>query len=778
MKTIFSTLLILIMSLSMAQAQQQISGKLSNEGGAPIEFANIVILSNDSTFLTGTVSDLDGNFTVEKPADAHFIHISCIGYETLYKTISEINDFQKILLKNSSVELDEITVKAIAPKTTLKDGAMVTNVQGTVLAQTGSTTRMLANVPGLMKGREGGLEVIGKGSPEIYINNVKVRDMNELESLSPENIKSVEVISSPGARYAADVNAVVRITTLKPVGEGFGFDAETYFYQAFNDRSRTNQQKVNFNYRKKGFDIFGGARYAHNEKIGHIQDIYNYNHSTKLWENSNTYERREHYDYFPAHIGANYQIDDNNFVGLKYTHHTILNRDDRSWNTIDAYCEGEVYDHLETTSRETQPDDFENDLNLYYSGKLGGFSVDFNADFVYNPKTKISHNIEKSQNAEERDFEIVNDICNKLSAQKLVLGHSLLGGRIDFGGESTYTFRTDETASNAEAYVPSVKSKTTQNSIAAFAEYSYAIAQKINLKAGVRYEHIDLDYFNNGEHDKLASQVYDEFFPSFSADGMFGKFGLQLAYSEKISRPTYFAMSNATIYASRYLQQTGNPMLKPTIIRNASITASYLFIQAVASYTHRENAYLQYQMINEEHPESEILYWINTNKPTLQLQLAAQIPMGIYRPTVVFVTQKQWLDDIQSNGRTISLNHPLYVFIFNNSINLKSGWAFEFNTQTYFKNSREDFVEISRHSIAASAYIHKNFLNNSLSLEAGVDNLFLRANTDVVLYKESGYLTNNHVNDRTYNIRLKYTFNPAKSKYKGTGAGNAEKERL
>ena len=165
MKTIFSTLLILIMSLSMAQAQQQISGKLSNEGGAPIEFANIVILSNDSTFLTGTVSDLDGNFTGEKPADAHFIHISCIGYETLYKTISEINDFQKILLKNSSVELEEITVKAIAPKTTLKDGAMVTNVQGTVLAQTGSTTRMLANVPGLMKGREGGLEVIGKGSP-------------------------------------------------------------------------------------------------------------------------------------------------------------------------------------------------------------------------------------------------------------------------------------------------------------------------------------------------------------------------------------------------------------------------------------------------------------------------------------------------------------------------------------------------------------------------------------------------------------------------------------
>ena len=162
MKHLVSIIILAIMGFSAAQAQN-ITGKIVNDQNQPVEFANVVIFNKDSVFLGGTISDFDGKFSVEKPANAEYISLSCIGYENVYKRISEISDFQNIVMKNSAVELQEVTVKALAPKTTLKDGAMVTNVQGTVLAQTGSTTRMLENVPGLMKGRSGGLEVIGKG---------------------------------------------------------------------------------------------------------------------------------------------------------------------------------------------------------------------------------------------------------------------------------------------------------------------------------------------------------------------------------------------------------------------------------------------------------------------------------------------------------------------------------------------------------------------------------------------------------------------------------------
>lgn len=779
MNKIFTTLMMMLLSLTMAQAQQTISGKITDENNKPVEFANIVMLSKDSTFLTGTVSDIDGNFTVENNAGTHFVHISCIGYETMYMPFAEITDFQNIVMKNSSIELQEVTVKAVAPKTTLKGGAMVTNVQGTILAQTGSTTRMLSNVPGLIKNRDGSIEVIGKGSPEIYINNIKVRDMNELENLSPENIKSVEVISSPGARYDATVNAVVRITTLKPVGDGFGFNAESFFQQSSRDITRVFQEKFDFNYRKKGVDVFGGIRYDYNPKIGTEQDLYNVNNSNHNWTTSNTVDQTQRYDYFPTYVGVNYQINDNNFIGGKFTHKTVLNR--REITNVSAYamCDNEPYDHLESTTIETQPDNYENSLNMYYNGTIGGFSVDFNSDFVYNPTKKITHNIELSDNYEERDFGRTNDILNKLTAQKLVLGHGLFGGRIEFGGESTFTERMDELESDAEMFVRSVKSRTTQKGIAGFAEYNYTIAQKINLKAGIRYEHIDLDYYDNGERNEDASQIYNEFFPSFSASGMFGKMSLQLAYNEKISRPSYFALSNQTNYGNRYLQQSGNPTLKPTIHHNAEFSIAYLVAQAKIFYSYRNNAYLQYQTVNQEHPESEILNWINLNIPSAGLQIAAQLPLGKYRPTLAFVAQKQWIDDIESDGQMINLTKPIYTLVFNNSINLSNGWSFELNSQSTFKNANQDFIEILNNTCNVNFYIHKSFLNNSLNIEAGIDDIFNRSNYIVKLYKQSGYLQqDSHYDNRAFNIRVKYTFNPAKSKYKGTGAGNAEKARL
>ena len=767
------------MSLTMAQAQQQISGKLTNDGGSPIEFANIVILSNDSTFLTGTVSDLDGNFSVEKPADAHFVHISCIGYETLYKAIAEINDFQNIVLKNSSVELEEITVKAIAPKTQLKDGAMVTNVQGTILAQTGSTSRMLSNVPGLMCDKDGNLSVIGKGEPEIYINNVKVRDNKELESLTPENIKNVEVISSPGARYAADVKAVVRITTLKPVGDGFGFTAESYAMESSEDDWRVFQEKFNFNYRKNGLDIFGGGRIDINTKQRSKCNLYTLNNSNHKWENSNVVDNYGSNNFLPVNIGVNYQINDNNFVGARYNYKSQFNYKNYDKNVADIWCDGEAYDHLENFSTNSKNYDDQNSLNLYYNGKMGGFSVDFNSDFVYNTSETEAVTPEISQNYEDRELSNTNHVVSKLSAQKIVFGHELLGGHIDFGGETTITERTDETKSGAEQYIPSVKSLSKQKGVAGFAEYRRTFANKYNVSAGLRYEHIALDFYNSGEYDKDASKVYDELFPSATFSGQFGKINMQLAYSEKISRPSYFSMSNYVYYASRYLYQTGNPTLRPTIIRNAELTATYMMVQAKVSYTHSKNACIQYQTVNEAHPENEILNWINIDRPQLSMDIATQLPLGIYRPMICFVFQKQWIDDIESDGRKLSLNHPLCVLIFNNSLTLKNGWSLELNSQTMFKNGNMDLCKLHKTTIKADFFIHKSLLNNALNIELGISDLLNKGATNGMLYKQSGYLQQtNLLNNRQFHATVKYTFNPAKSKYKGTGAGNAEKERL
>ena len=175
MKRLVSAVLATLFGAQIATAQQTINGRITDGEAQPVEFANIILMAADSAFLGGTVSDLDGRFTLAQPANAHYISISSIGYERFLKPIAEVSDFQNITLNAESTELGEVTVKAIAPKTQLKDGAMVTTVQGTTLSRTASTTRMLSNIPGIIN-RNGNLEVIGRGTPEIYINNREVRE--------------------------------------------------------------------------------------------------------------------------------------------------------------------------------------------------------------------------------------------------------------------------------------------------------------------------------------------------------------------------------------------------------------------------------------------------------------------------------------------------------------------------------------------------------------------------------------------------------------------------
>ena len=124
---------------------------------------------------------------------------------------------------NKLVELQEVIVKGGLPNTRLKAGAMITRIEGTPLAQSGTLGEMLVKVPG-MTGTDEAPEVLGKGSPLIYINGRKMRDASELKRLHSEDIRDVEVINNPGAQYDAQVRAVVRIRTRKQQGDGLSLD--------------------------------------------------------------------------------------------------------------------------------------------------------------------------------------------------------------------------------------------------------------------------------------------------------------------------------------------------------------------------------------------------------------------------------------------------------------------------------------------------------------------------------------------------------------------------
>lgn len=239
--------------LPLCLSAQRVSGKLIDENSQPLPYANVVLLSlPDSAFVSGTVSSEDGTFTLEATSQNQIVKISSIGYKTVYKPTVPAN-IGIVQLASDAQLLGEVVVKADLPKMQLKGDAIVTTVQGSILEKAGTGEDLLDKLPGV-SADDGEVRVFGAGAPEIYINGRKVRDNSELNQLSSDNIKSVEVVNNPGSRYDATVNAVIRIRTKKPQGEGFGFDNRFYTEYRYDC---TVRDIFDFNYRKGGFDLSG-----------------------------------------------------------------------------------------------------------------------------------------------------------------------------------------------------------------------------------------------------------------------------------------------------------------------------------------------------------------------------------------------------------------------------------------------------------------------------------------------------------------------------------------
>lgn len=217
---------------------QRIAGKVVDETNVPLEFANIVLLSaTDSAFVQGTISNEDGSFQFLKAKEKEYIlKISSVGYQTVFKNYSS-GDVGIIRLNAAAQMLGEAVVVARRLAYELKGGALTTNVQNSLLSTAGTANDVLSHIPGV-QGQDGDFIVFGKGKPLIYINGKLVRDLSELNKLRSEDILKVELIANPGSEYDASVKAVLKIKTVKKLGDGFGASLSSVLNQAHPCRCR------------------------------------------------------------------------------------------------------------------------------------------------------------------------------------------------------------------------------------------------------------------------------------------------------------------------------------------------------------------------------------------------------------------------------------------------------------------------------------------------------------------------------------------------------------
>lgn len=775
MKT-FTRLSALCCSLLFVQtmAAQKVTGRVVDADGQPLPYTNVVAMSlPDSAFVSGVMTGDDGTFTLDAKDEGRLLRFSSLGYKTVFADVKA--NVGTVRLDALTQVLGEVVVKSDLPKTRLKGEGMVTSVGGTILEHAGTIERLLDRIPNV-SAKNGKIEVFGRGTPELYINGRKVRDNSELDRLSADNIKDVEVITNPGARYDASVTSVIRITTKKAVGEGFGLDNR--LFGEVNDYGYlVGEDNLNMNYRTGGFDVGATLRASKwaspdpktIEQITHLEDTWRQRSEIdQVYKSENLYAR----------LGVSYMFNENHSIGISASYRRT------PWNKPSGYIESTLTQ--DGTETERLRSDYTTSVqgttlqgNAYYTGKIGKWGIDFNTDWMYTKSNSMMNTVEDytevGQPTEHNDVTTNNVPRSNLVASKLVVTAPLLGGDLSFGGEYSYSTRKSVYSVVPKGIIDDDRSRTEEGLATAFVEYARQFGP-LNAQVGLRYEHVDFDYYEDDAYVAEQSRTYGDLFPSVALSAMFGKLGLQLGYSADISRPSYDQLRSNINYDNRYTYEGGNPFLVPTKSHNVNFAASYKWLTFSAGYSRIIDPIIQHSETYNDDPAVALFSQVNGeayDKVFASLNLRPTV--GFWHPAVMLGVQKQWFN-MAVHGHN-PLDNPLATFRFNNTFDVK---LFEVSLNMECTTTGADENNYLRKpSFRADLSLYKSFMNDKLSVSFYVADLFKTNKNSVVTYygtlRESIYEPKAL---RNINLTVRYKFNVSRSKYKGTGAGEGQKNRL
>ena len=766
---------LLLLAGTGAFAQQTFSGQVVDEHRQPFPYVNVVLLApSDSAFVAGMVSDGQGRFSLRAPETGLLLRVSFVGYTTIYK-VADRPDLGIVMLQPDAQMLDGVTVRANLPKVRLKGDAQVTTVQGSVLEKAGTGNDLLDKLPGV-SADEGTVNVFGSGQAEVYINGRKMRDPSELDQLASDNVRSVEVVRNPGARYDASVQAVVRIYTRKPQGEGFGVNNR--FYTACHYGWSVLDQ-LDMNYRRGGFDL-GAMLFAsdsHDEdNKGLVQETF-LDHD---WRQESTINSRNHTQNLAARLSANYQFNDRHSAGLRYD----FDRTPRDkWDILPlpttVYRDGEPCETSLSSGWEDRLNT-SHAVNAYYAGRAADWTIDFNADGYWTDSKTPQDMLEQVTSATGTTEQPVTNRTvrsSRLYAAKLIVSHPLWEGNLSFGGEYTYS-HTENSYVNAEGILRNDDSRIHENAWSAFLEYAKSFGP-LQAQAGVRYEHLVSDYYEQGRRIGEQSRTYDNVFPSLSLLMPVGKdVQLQLAYSGSIDRPGYWLLRNSVTYMNRYTYESGNPSLKPSLVHRLSLNAAWKWVYLNLGYQHVRDGFLYHSgMYSEENPTISLIQYINTTDADyLNAALTLAPTIGLWSPQFNAMLSRQWFYVDTPDGREL-FNHPMASFQWRNTLDLPLGFQLSVDLSARTRGHQESF-HIFRPSWSMNASLYKGFLNDRLSLQLQATDLFNSSQAPLTLYSGNRLMTIDQEARRRVSLTLRYKFNAAKSKYKGTGAGQSQRDRM
>ncbi len=799
MKTAITFFLLLNITFIFAQ-NVTFSGTVTSESTKKrLSYASVSLFNaKTNALLQFTSTDDKGEYNLIFNDLEVYVVVDLLGYKDFKSenlTSNASNRILNISLTDDSISLDEVAVMQKNNSIKFSRDKMIVDIDKAGLGIGNDGLETLSNLPGVRLDKDENLVFRGNANLQIMIDGkpslITGEELKQyLKTMDGTNIKSVEIIANPSAKYdAAGTAGIFNIVLKKSVANGLTGNVKTsigyaeYIKNYNGINLYNNTEKWNFKF---------GLNYNYIEGVNHrtIEQIVK---SPLL-----TTELKQYNDWLPisssysANLGAstkitknstlgasaNYNIYDSNeltngrtneFDNSIYKRYTILKTDDAILN---KNLTGTLFYNFASDSLDTKIDaqinyaNYQNDSDRLTSNSY------FNAldNQVYRNNQDIKY-------LNPTDFNIISA---KLDFERKVSEDFTIetGSKYSYVNND-YNIILKERSLDGELILNDARSNRLiykESILSGYGIVNYTKG-KYDIQAGLRAEYIDYTATSLTSNTKNADH-YISFFPSFSINRNFDKNQYKLSYSRRIQRPRYLYLNPYYDYIDTYNIEVGNPDLTPEFTNAFEISWINNQKTSLSMYANFSKDAM-YQIVKyDEATKITTLYYDNIGK-SKSIGLSFNTSLSL---------QKWW--DIQLNSEA-SYGHAKsdlegykfdnsgisYYGGINQSFTLTQDWS---ATWSSFYSARGDYGNTSfKPSYDMSFGMRRDFLNKKLRLNLSAQNILKKSQWRQTTIQDN--VTTNWVNrweTRKFTISAVYSFGSGKKKEVKDADLDAEQNRL
>lgn len=598
---LMATLGFLLLSAFSKAQTGQITGLLTDKDNQAVPFANVVLYSlPDSSMITGSVSSADGNFMVKAPFDkAFFLKISAVGYQTFQSakyTLSAstpILQLDKIEMTDDLAVLGEVEVTALRPQVMMEADKMVVSVEGTALAAGSSVYEVIEKSPGVFVDQDGNIQLNGKEGVQIMIDGrltyLSAEDLRSmLQGMSAENLKNIEIITNPSAKYDAQGNSgIINITLKKNTIRGVN--------GSVNAGARYNgllgyETGVRINHKKGNWNSFVNADLSQRTRL---RDAHLYRVVRDTEGNPSIFDQDGHQENIrlapTIRLGTDYDFNDRQSLGVMFNIYAQDAVDQFDFNTL---LTTNNIDTTLITNNNIKNRFMHSRANIHYTYKLDTngtkISTDFNFIRLANqgnstfaneyyvagaPNNPVKSDLLKTDNPNSYDIysgqiDFETKLFKKYKVETGVKASSVTSNNnLKFYEIVDNQSQFDENRSNHFIYSEQI--------LAAYTSISGRINPKLSYQLGLRAEQT----YSEGESitkNQVTPRDYFNWFPSvFVQQTISDNYQVNYNYSKRIDRPDYDNLNPFIFYLDPKTTAQGNPYLRPQISHSFGVTQTF-----------------------------------------------------------------------------------------------------------------------------------------------------------------------------------------------------------